>query len=787
MPKSADNDSAALGQMYALSLLKHIATIRIEEMIDMVITDTGCDMSAYLSMWNKMCDIQKKYITPSFGVSFDEFFNSLSPALNNSNNYLEMITRLIWFTCISNYKNRTEAIALTLHNILLSIRFSAADAYDCTPQYELLLKWRFHMRDLFSTERLKETPIFLENIYLLRLLELSRDDAYPKLIQRHQELAGQDPVSFISLCYQSSLIEQVLAKDFIFFQTSSKKSLAGTWCLFLRENSSILSTISSVVYETTQGRIIPPRDNSLVPQVKLFLTMTNGWADVASFLVQQWCSPASTEAIQHLLTSTFGPISEWSSDLILCIMVILFQHIQHSFTFYILVDPSRADQTFYSILCHLVNKTILVNKTSSAIAAILAEGVHLIIKSTISQGSNLLNVPTIIRANALALALTTSSSSPQPPLLNWTTPFWSIVDRVLGCLHDQDVFKHCYIKYATRRFLSPSDATLQLEESIISSWSDNVLSSEEGCCSLGARHTMHRHCPDLIKRLQQLYKDALISRDINTTFQEQFACPLFVSVFQQSGASLSTQDTLSIPNLSSLYPEEYATWFSSFHAVYTSRFDSTRKLTWRPDLFTGDMIFHHMVSGHMRKYTFACTGYQMAIMFVLNTHDQISADDITSMTGLPHLEVTRLLESFVITKLLVPIPPPDGTSSTIPIFAFNRNYANKHTTATIKLSSAIPKAKSSSSSSNSNAADSHDDPLLSQSISSERRMVLQSSIVRLLKATKVMSLNDITEHLLSTLKVFIPSPALIKLSIEDLIDKEFIRRTDNNSVFEYLA
>ncbi|KHJ80995.1 hypothetical protein OESDEN_19323 [Oesophagostomum dentatum] len=65
---------------------------------------------------------------------------------------------------------------------------------------------------------------------------------------------------------------------------------------------------------------------------------------------------------------------------------------------------------------------------------------------------------------------------------------------------------------------------------------------------------------------------------------------------------------------------------------------------------------------------------------------------------------------------------------------------------------------------------------------------MECAIVRIMKTRKVLKHNAlISEVVEQTRSRFTPDVAFIKKSIEDLIEKLYIQRTDQNDEYQYLA
>lgn len=78
---------------------------------------------------------------------------------------------------------------------------------------------------------------------------------------------------------------------------------------------------------------------------------------------------------------------------------------------------------------------------------------------------------------------------------------------------------------------------------------------------------------------------------------------------------------------------------------------------------------------------------------------------------------------------------------------------------------------------------------LSAALQEYRRNIVEAVIVRVLKARKSVSHNDLVAEVTHQLfSRFVPSVQLIRTRIESLIDREYLRRSDSDrKIYEYTA
>lgn len=73
-------------------------------------------------------------------------------------------------------------------------------------------------------------------------------------------------------------------------------------------------------------------------------------------------------------------------------------------------------------------------------------------------------------------------------------------------------------------------------------------------------------------------------------------------------------------------------------------------------------------------------------------------------------------------------------------------------------------------------------------VEEDRSIAIEASVVRIMKARKTFSHQQLVAEVLSQLAFFRPDPKLIKRRIEALIDREYLERdSENNNTYKYLA
>ena len=325
-------------------------------------------------------------------------------------------------------------------------------------------------------------------------------------------------------------------------------------------------------------------------------------------------------------------------------------------------------------------------------------------------------------------------------------------------IDDKDVFQKFYSRMLAKRLVQTSSASDDAETNMISKL-------KEAC---GFEYT---------NRLQRMFQDMQISKDLNAQFKEysEKTLGLDKTAVDATYSVLGTSFwPLQAPTTPFAPPQAIIKTADRFQTFYQSK-HSGRKLTWLWQLCKGDVRANFTKSAQNRvPYTFQVSTYQMAILLLYNDakDDVVSYEEMAATTLLAKETLDPSIGVFVKAKVLLPEPesakPENGTS-----YRLNAGFKNKK----LKLNMNI----SIKSETKAEAAETH------KAIDDDRHLVIQSAIVRIMKSRKKLRHQLLVQETIGqVIGRFKPSVADIKKNIDKLVDKEYLERLEEGKL-GYLA
>ncbi|TPX08445.1 uncharacterized protein E0L32_010062 [Thyridium curvatum] len=324
---------------------------------------------------------------------------------------------------------------------------------------------------------------------------------------------------------------------------------------------------------------------------------------------------------------------------------------------------------------------------------------------------------------------------------------------VFKYIEDKDVFQKFYSRMLARRLVHTSTSSDDAETSMISKL-------KEAC---GFEYT---------NKLQRMFQDMQISKDLNDGFKDHLKQSLEDSHTLDSQYSVLGTGfwPLSAPTTTFNPPPEIHADCERFTRYYKNKHEG-RKLTWLWQLCKGEVKTSYTRSSKT-PYTFQVSAYQMAILLLFNDQDQHTYEDIASATQLNSESLDPSLGIIIKAKVLTMSPEGDKVG---PGKTFKLNYDFKNKKIRVNLNVGMKSEQR------------QEEAETNKTIEEDRKLLLQSAIVRIMKARKKMKHSQLVSETIAQIKGrFLPKVSDIKKCIEILLDKEYLERLDDDEL-GYLA
>ncbi|KAI5284871.1 hypothetical protein KEM54_001005 [Ascosphaera aggregata] len=323
-------------------------------------------------------------------------------------------------------------------------------------------------------------------------------------------------------------------------------------------------------------------------------------------------------------------------------------------------------------------------------------------------------------------------------------------------IEDKDVFQKFYSRNLAKRLVNVTSVSDDAEESMIGKL-------KEAC---GYEYT---------NKLQRMFQDIQISKDLNSSyrdwqqsnFDEGDRRKMLDTHFQVLGTGFWP---LSPPSTKFLPPPDISKTTERFKAFYFDKHNG-RKLTWLWQLCKGEIKVNYLKNSKM-PCTFQVSTFQMAILLLYNDHESLDYSDIEKATQLsPELLDTNL--AFLTKAKVLTVSPEVSEHRPGVTYSLNHNFKPKKMKINLNIT---PKAEVK-----------HETEETHKTVEEDRKLLLQSAIVRVMKSRKRMKHVQLVQEVINQVnKRFPPRVSDIKKNIEALLEKEYIERVDNDEI-AYIA
>ncbi|KAJ1666278.1 ubiquitin ligase (cullin) of SCF [Coemansia sp. RSA 1813] len=333
-------------------------------------------------------------------------------------------------------------------------------------------------------------------------------------------------------------------------------------------------------------------------------------------------------------------------------------------------------------------------------------------------------------------------------------------------LKDQDVFQKFYQKFMARRLVNGQSVSDHGEETMISKLKE--------VCSI-----------DFTAKLTHMFTDVAVGREMTEQFKDGLDADYKLPFDFEMKVLHTVSWPLTAPDTELQLPTQLGSVVDLYNQFYQKKRDSC-KLNWLwPHCKADIKMFFPKAKGATAKlgYQFQVSTYQLTILLLFNASSgpgtgygspigpSLTVAQIVAATGIETDAVKSELEIFVKAHLLISSNKKIDNSSS---FNLNPDYKSKR----LRLNLAGIKKPEKK----------REVAETMKSVDVDRMANIQATIVRIMKARKKLGHRQLVEDTISQIKLFQAQVDDIKKAIDQLIEREYIERSEEDrAIYNYLA
>ncbi|KAH9487336.1 Cullin-4 [Psilocybe cubensis] len=331
--------------------------------------------------------------------------------------------------------------------------------------------------------------------------------------------------------------------------------------------------------------------------------------------------------------------------------------------------------------------------------------------------------------------------------------FQDMLDKVLALYRytdDKDVFRTFYHRGLAKRLLLEKSASDDFEKAML-------------------KKLKEKYDPEFGMG-EDMFKDLALSRESIREYHSRLpedspGHKLTAMVLQRSAWPFSAQkDSIDLPPGMQEELTKYTDYYKSKHTGHV--------LAWNHSLGTATLKARFNTGA--KELTVSL--YQAIVLLLFNESPEIPYADIKEQTSMDEAELKRTLQSLACgkKKVLKKVPVGRDVDDT-DVFHFNPDFKDPHPKVHIN---SIQAKVSPEESKKTNA-----------SIEDDRKHYLDAAIVRVMKARKEMTYEQLKAATIDAVKNhFVPQVETIKRRIDTLVETEYLERSETDrSVYKYIA
>ena len=311
-------------------------------------------------------------------------------------------------------------------------------------------------------------------------------------------------------------------------------------------------------------------------------------------------------------------------------------------------------------------------------------------------------------------------------------------------INDKDIFVEFYQNYLSNRLLSSKNVDIDLEKNVIC-----LIKIE---CGSSCTNKIEKMINDfmLISENELSYKNYLEENNID------IPCDFNIRMLTYGSWPTFRMDPIIIP-------KQIIESIRLFDKYYKDK-NSSHKLIW---IHQVDDIYIERIF-NKSKHTINCNVYQAIILLLFNDSKTINYNRIFENTKIDKNIFNKILHSLTCSKYKLLNKSEDtNTISNTELFSVNEKFKEK----SIRFKLQCPSLETTPK---------------KEKIEIDRNVILDASIVRIMKSRNLLKHSDLVLEVISQIHMFTPNPKDIKKRIECLIERDYLERYENTS-YKYIS
>mmetsp|Transcript_2023 Transcript_2023/g.6133 ORF Transcript_2023/g.6133 Transcript_2023/m.6133 type:complete len:747 (+) Transcript_2023:133-2373(+) len=325
--------------------------------------------------------------------------------------------------------------------------------------------------------------------------------------------------------------------------------------------------------------------------------------------------------------------------------------------------------------------------------------------------------------------------------------------QLFSYLTDKDLFAEIYRNQLAKRLLNQRSASNDHERMMIGKLKLRCGSQFTG-------------------KMEGMLNDLAIAVDHQADFDEHLKAAPDRLAADFSVQVLTTGYWPTFAAIDAHLPAEIVSCTRVFKDYYDKK-NSKRRLTWMYSLGNATVKAAWKTASNAKKsYDFQVATLQAIVLLAFNGADDkpVDYEQVRARVNLPDDHLKRVLHSLACGKYkLLAKTPTANTIKNTDTFVVNPTFSCQMRKIRIPMA---------------NLDESHNP----KRVEEDRTVAIEAAVVRIMKARKTLSHQQLLAEVLSQLAFFRPNPKLIKRRIEALIDREYLERDpDTPNSYRYLA